>query len=228
VGRSRNSAARSPWDLGIETDHGDADRFWGNRQGMGSSRRPTGEARGLHGIAGSGADWRGPTTSRLLCAQVVAPRRRRSHVQQTPRGLHRSDRGRPELSWTELTEAYRRELGFAAAAHPHDRDTFFVDHARPGQEDDADGKAASGARRKRAQLARHRGRHPPTEAHLGVLVKAWSRTPTTCPAINSARAPVRSSRARTTASHGRRSPATCRDLLRRRGIIDEMTALHLP
>ena len=38
--------------------------------------------------------------------------------------MHRSDdAGR---SWTEITEGLPTDFGFAAAAHPHDRDSFYV------------------------------------------------------------------------------------------------------
>ena len=50
--------------------------------------------------------------------------------QQNHVGMHRSDdAGR---SWVEITEGLPTEFGFAAAAHPHDRDTFYVDSARSG------------------------------------------------------------------------------------------------
>jgi photosystem II stability/assembly factor-like uncharacterized protein len=50
--------------------------------------------------------------------------------QQNHVGMHRSDdRG---ASWQEITEGLPTEFGFAAAAHPHDRDTFFVIPLDPG------------------------------------------------------------------------------------------------
>ena len=44
--------------------------------------------------------------------------------QQNHVGMHRSDDA--GASWTEITEGLPTEFGFAAAAHPHDRDTFHV------------------------------------------------------------------------------------------------------
>jgi photosystem II stability/assembly factor-like uncharacterized protein len=49
----------------------------------------------------------------------------RNHV-----GMHRSDDG--GNSWTEITEGLPTEFGFAAGAHPHDRDTFYVIPLDPG------------------------------------------------------------------------------------------------
>ena len=50
--------------------------------------------------------------------------------QQNHVGMHRSDdAGR---SWTEITEGLPTEFGFAAAAHPRDRDTFYVIPLDPG------------------------------------------------------------------------------------------------
>ena len=50
--------------------------------------------------------------------------------QQNHVGMHRSDDG--GHSWTEITEGLPSEFGFAAAAHPHDRDTFYVIPLDPG------------------------------------------------------------------------------------------------
>jgi photosystem II stability/assembly factor-like uncharacterized protein len=61
--------------------------------------------------------------------------------QQNHVGMHRSDDA--GKSWTEITEGLPTEFGFAAAAHPHDRDTFFVIPLDPGHgRTMPDGKAA--------------------------------------------------------------------------------------
>src|SRR5262249_52962454 len=44
--------------------------------------------------------------------------------------MHRSDDG--GQSWTEITEGLPTDFGFAAAAHPHDRDSFYVIPLDPG------------------------------------------------------------------------------------------------
>ena len=44
--------------------------------------------------------------------------------QQNHVGMHRSDNA--AQSWVEITEGLPSEFGFAAAVHPHDRDSFYV------------------------------------------------------------------------------------------------------
>ena len=61
--------------------------------------------------------------------------------QQNHVGMHRSDDG--GKTWTEITEGLPTEFGFAAATHPHDRDTFYVIPLDPGHgRTMPDGKAA--------------------------------------------------------------------------------------
>jgi photosystem II stability/assembly factor-like uncharacterized protein len=50
--------------------------------------------------------------------------------QQNHVGMHRSDDA--GATWTEITEGLPTEFGFAAAAHPHDKDTFYVVPLDPG------------------------------------------------------------------------------------------------
>jgi photosystem II stability/assembly factor-like uncharacterized protein len=50
--------------------------------------------------------------------------------QQNHCGMHRSDDG--GHTWTEITEGLPTDFGFPAAAHPHDRDTFYVIPVDPG------------------------------------------------------------------------------------------------
>jgi photosystem II stability/assembly factor-like uncharacterized protein len=50
--------------------------------------------------------------------------------QQNHVGMHRSDDA--GKTWTEITEGLPTEFGFAAATHPHDRDTFYVIPLDPG------------------------------------------------------------------------------------------------
>jgi photosystem II stability/assembly factor-like uncharacterized protein len=84
-------------------------------------------------------------------------------------GMHRSDDG--GRSWTEISEGLPTEFGFAAAAHPHDRDCFYVIPLDPGHgRCMPDGRAAvwrtrdAGATWERL----HRGL-PQRDAYLGVL-----------------------------------------------------------
>jgi photosystem II stability/assembly factor-like uncharacterized protein len=56
-------------------------------------------------------------------------------------GMHRSDDA--GQSWTEITDGLPTEFGFAAAVHPHDRETFYVIPLDPGHgRVMPDGKAA--------------------------------------------------------------------------------------
>jgi photosystem II stability/assembly factor-like uncharacterized protein len=50
--------------------------------------------------------------------------------QQNHCGMHRSDDSGE--TWTEISEGLPSDFGFAAAAHPHDRDTFYVVPLDPG------------------------------------------------------------------------------------------------
>jgi len=50
--------------------------------------------------------------------------------QQNHVGMHRSDDC--GHTWTEITEGLPTEFGFAAATHPHDRETFYVVPLDPG------------------------------------------------------------------------------------------------
>ena len=72
---------------------------------------------------------------------VVSPQDDRRLYQQNHVGMHRSDDAGE--SWTEITEGLPTEFGFAAAAHPHDRETFYVIPLDPGHgRVMPDGKAA--------------------------------------------------------------------------------------
>ena len=84
--------------------------------------------------------------------------------------MHRSDdAGR---SWIEITEGLPADFGFAAAAHPHDRDSFYVIPLDPGHRRCMpDGRAAvwrtsdAGGRRGSGSTSGL----PQRDAYLGVL-----------------------------------------------------------
>ena len=61
---------------------------------------------------------------------VMSPLDTDRMYQQNHVGMHRSDDG--GHSWVEVTEGLPTEFGFAAAAHPHDRDSFYVIPLDPG------------------------------------------------------------------------------------------------
>jgi hypothetical protein len=76
-------------------------------------------------------DWPGDHEEIGFCVHKVAPSPDPKRVyQQNHVGMHRSDDG--GHTWTEITEGLPAEFGFAAAAHPHDRETFYVIPLDPG------------------------------------------------------------------------------------------------
>jgi photosystem II stability/assembly factor-like uncharacterized protein len=83
--------------------------------------------------------------------------------------MHRSDDG--GHSWTEITEGLPTEFGFAAATHPHDRDTFFVIPLDPGHgRTMPDGHAAVWRTRDGGSSWQQLDNGLPTEnAYVGVL-----------------------------------------------------------
>lgn len=89
--------------------------------------------------------------------------------QQNHVGMHRSDDG--GQSWTEITDGLPSEFGFAAAVHPHDRDTFYVIPLDPGHgRVMPEGKAAVWQTRDGGSSWRAlRNGLPQSNAHLGVL-----------------------------------------------------------
>jgi photosystem II stability/assembly factor-like uncharacterized protein len=94
--------------------------------------------------------------------------------QQNHVGVHRSDDG--GHSWTEITDGLPSEFGFAAAVHPHDRDTFYVipldpGHARCMPEGEAAVWRTRNAGESWEKLIRGL---PQDHAHLGVLRAAMA------------------------------------------------------
>jgi photosystem II stability/assembly factor-like uncharacterized protein len=89
--------------------------------------------------------------------------------QQNHCGMHRSDDG--GQSWTEISEGLPSDFGFAAAAHPHDRDTFYVIPLDPGHgRCMPDGHAAVWRTRDAGSTWQKLDRGLPHEdAYLGVL-----------------------------------------------------------
>jgi photosystem II stability/assembly factor-like uncharacterized protein len=128
-------ANQPPGHLGISAlmfDGEDADRFWAIVQGVGLfettdySQSWTPRNRGLR------ADWPREHEEVGFCVHKLArsPADRDRMYQQNHVGMHRSDDA--GQTWTEITEGLPTEFGFAAAAHPHDRDTFYVIPLDPG------------------------------------------------------------------------------------------------
>ena len=130
--------------------------------------------------------------------------------QQNHCGMHRSDDG--GRSWVEITEGLPTDFGFAAAAHPHDRDSFYVIPLDPGHgRCMPEGSAAvwrtsdAGSTWQRLDNGLPQRDALPRRPARG----DGDRRRSTRPASTSARAPARCSRAPTRARAGTRSRATC-------------------
>ena len=154
---------------------------------------------------------RGPR-GRLLRAQArdVADRSRAGSTSRTTVGMHRSDDG--GHSWVEITEGLPTEFGFAAAAHPHDRDSFYVIPLDPGPRALHAGRPGRRLAHARCRLELAAARPRPAAARRA------SRRAARGDGDRLARRPgpvlrhehrARSSRAPTRARAGARSRATC-------------------
>jgi photosystem II stability/assembly factor-like uncharacterized protein len=106
-------------------------RFWVIVQGFGVFETTDDGASWTPRNRGLRADWplEEPEVGYCVHKLVMSPDRDRFY-QQNHVGMHRSDDG--GASWVEITDGLPTEFGFAAAAHPHDRDTFYVIPLDPG------------------------------------------------------------------------------------------------
>jgi hypothetical protein len=117
------------------------------------------------------ADWplENPEVGYCVHKLVMSPQDTERLYQQNHVGVHRSDDA--GQSWQEITDGLPTEFGFAAAAHPHDRDTFYVIPLDPGHgRCMPDGQAAVWRTRDAgASWERLERGLPQRDAHLGVL-----------------------------------------------------------
>jgi photosystem II stability/assembly factor-like uncharacterized protein len=149
----------------------DAARLWAIVQGFGIFETTDDGASWTPRNRGLRADWplEDPEVGYCVHKLVMSPVDSERLYQQNHVGMHRSDdAGR---SWVEITEGLPTEFGFAAAAHSHDRDTFYVIPLDPGHgRCMPDGRAAvwrtSDAGATWARLDRGLPQH---DAYLGVL-----------------------------------------------------------
>jgi photosystem II stability/assembly factor-like uncharacterized protein len=128
-------ANQPPGHLGISAlmfDTDDSSRFWAIVQGMGLFETTDDAASWTPRNRGLRADWPRPHEEVGFCVHklVRSPVDGNRMYQQNHVGMHRSDDAGE--SWTEITEGLPTEFGFAAATHPHDRDTFYVIPLDPG------------------------------------------------------------------------------------------------
>jgi photosystem II stability/assembly factor-like uncharacterized protein len=128
-------ANQPPGHLGISAlmfDDDHANRFWAIVQGYGLFETPDGGKTWAPRNRGLRADWPREHEEVGFCVHkfVRSPVDGNRMYQQNHVGMHRSDDA--GQSWTEITEGLPTEFGFAAATHPHDKDTFWVVPLDPG------------------------------------------------------------------------------------------------
>jgi hypothetical protein len=133
-GTWNDPAAQPPGHLGVPAILPDPDErthFWTVVQGYGIFETTDDGQSWTPRNKGLRADWplENPEVGYCVHKLVMSPDRKRFY-QQNHVGMHRSDDG--GKSWNEITEGLPTEFGFPAAAHPHDRDTFYVIPVDPG------------------------------------------------------------------------------------------------
>jgi hypothetical protein len=123
-----------PGHLGLSAiiaDPAERAHWWAIVQGIGLYETIDDGASWTPRNRGLRADWPRPHEEVGFCVHKVSHAADRTRMyQQNHVGMHRSDDA--GLSWTEITEGLPTEFGFAAVAHPHDRDTFHVIPLDPG------------------------------------------------------------------------------------------------
>jgi photosystem II stability/assembly factor-like uncharacterized protein len=128
-------ANQPPGHLGLSAilpDPKEPTRFWAIVQGMGIFETTDDGATWTPRNKGLRADWPldNPEVGYCVHKLVRSPVDGNRFYQQNHVGMHRSDDGGE--SWTEISEGLPTEFGFAAATHPHDRETFYVIPLDPG------------------------------------------------------------------------------------------------
>jgi photosystem II stability/assembly factor-like uncharacterized protein len=128
-------ANQPPGHLGISAlmlDRADPSHFWVIVQGVGCFETGDGGETWPPRNGGWGPDWPRPHEEVGFCVHrlVRSPSDPSRMYQQNHVGVHRSDD--TGHSWSEITDGLPSEFGFAAAVHPHDRDTCYVIPLDPG------------------------------------------------------------------------------------------------
>jgi photosystem II stability/assembly factor-like uncharacterized protein len=172
-------ANQPPGHLGISAlmfDDDDPARFWAIVQGVGIFETQDDAESWTPRNKGLRADWPREHEEVGFCVHklVRSPVDGDRMYQQNHVGMHRSDDA--GHSWTEITEGLPTEFGFAAATHPHDRDTFYVVPLDPGHgRTMPEGKAAVWRTRDAGESWQRLDRGlPPNDAYVGVLREAMA------------------------------------------------------
>lgn len=175
-GRERwnDPAGQPPGHLGLPAilpHPQEPERFWAVVQGVGIFETADGGSSWTPRNRGLRAGWplENPEVGYCVHKLVMSPADPGRLYQQNHCGMHRSDdTGR---SWLEITEGLPSDFGFAAAAHPHDRDTFYVIPLDPGHgRTMPEGRAAVWRTRDAGSTWQRLDRGLPQQgAYLGVL-----------------------------------------------------------
>lgn len=120
----------------------EADRFWAIVQGYSLFETNDGGKTWAPRNKGVRQPYPGDYEEIGFCVHKFAPAADFERMfQQNHFGMYRSDDGGE--NWTEISEGLPSDFGFAAATHPHDRDTFYTIPLDPGHgRTMPDGKAA--------------------------------------------------------------------------------------
>jgi photosystem II stability/assembly factor-like uncharacterized protein len=150
----------------------DPSRLWAVVQGFGIFETTDDGTSWTPRNRGLRADWPledGAEVGFCVHKLVMSPADHDRLYQQNHCGMHRSDdAGR---SWVEITEGLPSDFGFAAGAHPHDRESFYVIPLDPGHgRTMPEGRAAVWRTRDAGSSWQRLDRGlPQHDAYLGVL-----------------------------------------------------------
>ena len=177
-----------PGHLGLSAilpDPDDRPHFWAIVQGYGIFETNDDGSSWTPRNKGLRADWPLENPEIGYCVHKLAqsPADRRRMYQQNHCGMHRSDDA--GHSWVEITDGLPTDFGFAAAAHPHDRDTFYVIPLDPGHARCMpEGRAAVWRTRDAGNSWQRLERGlPQHDAYLGVLREGLAIDPLDTPGL---------------------------------------------
>ncbi|HEU5277633.1 MAG TPA: hypothetical protein VFU26_01890 [Gaiellaceae bacterium] len=172
-------ANQPPGHLGISAlmfDGDESSRFWAIVQGVGLFETRDDGSSWAPRNKGLRADWPRSHEEVGFCVHklVRSPVDGDRMFQQNHVGMHRSDDA--GHTWVEITEGLPTEFGFAAATHPHDRDTFYVVPLDPGHgRTMPEGQAAVWRTRDAGESWQRLGHGlPQQDAYVGVLREAMA------------------------------------------------------